>query len=154
VMDIRMPSINKVIITGNLVRDPETRILENGIHLAKMSIANNQRYRGRDGSWQEKTCYVTVIAWRKTAELVSEFCRKGSPVLVEGELTYSAWEDKDGNPRNRVEINARRVQFLEKRDSDQGQDRPAASRGGGRDGYDDYGPEPDPGSMPDDDIPF
>lgn len=153
-MELRMPSINKVIITGNLVRDPDTRILENGTHMAKMSIANNQRYRGRDGSWQEKTCFVTVIAWRKTAELVSEFCRKGSPVLIEGELTYNAWEDRDGNPKNRVEINARRVQFLERREQDAGPDRPSSVKSSSRDAFDDDEPEPDLSSIPDDDIPF
>jgi len=114
-MDLRMPSLNKVIISGNLVRDPDTKILENGTHLAKMSIANNQRYRDRSGEWQEKTCYVDVVAWRKTAELVSEFCRKGSPVLVEGELIFNSWEDRDGNKRSRLEINARRIQFLERK---------------------------------------
>lgn len=114
-MDLRMPSINKVIISGNLVRDPDTRILENGTHLAKMSIANNQRYRDRSGEWQEKTCYVNVVAWRKTAELVGEFCRKGSPVLIEGELIYSSWEDRDGSKRSRLEVNAKRIQFLEKK---------------------------------------
>jgi len=114
-MDLRMPSINKVIISGNLVRDPDTRILENGSHLAKMSIANNQRYRDRNGEWQEKTCYVNVIAWRKTAELVGEFCRKGSPVLIEGELVYNSWEDRDGSKRSRLEVNARRIQFLERK---------------------------------------
>ena len=114
-MDLRMPNINKVIISGNLVRDPDTRILENGSHLAKMSIANNQRYRDRNGEWQEKTCYVDVVAWRKTAELVSEYCRKGSPVLIEGELTYNSWEDRDGSKRSRLEVNARRIQFLERK---------------------------------------
>lgn len=117
-MDLRMPSINKVILSGNLVRDPDTRILENGTHLAKMSIANNQRYRDKSGEWQEKTCYVNVIAWRRTAELVSEFCRKGSPVLVEGELVFNSWEDRDGNKRNQLEVNARRIQFLERKGQD------------------------------------
>jgi len=153
-MDLRMPSINKVIITGNLVRDPDTRILENGTHMAKMSIANNQRYRARDGSWQEKTCFVTVVAWKKTAELVSEYCRKGSPVLIEGELNYNAWEDSDGKQRSRVEINARRVQFLERREQDSATDRPSSVKSSNRDNYDDDEPEPDISSIPDDDIPF
>lgn len=150
-MDLRMPSINKVIISGNLVRDPDTRILENGTHLAKMSIANNQRYRDRNGEWQEKTCFVNIVAWRKTAELVSEYCRKGSPVLVEGELVYNSWEDRDGGKRSRLEVNARRIQFLERR----GQDSSAGAYGGSGSGSE---PEPDenePDSqMPDDDIPF
>ncbi len=150
-MDIRMPSINKVIITGNLVRDPENRILENGTQLAKMSIANNQRFRGRDGEWQEKTCFVDVIAWRRTAELISEFGRKGSPVLIEGELTYSSWEDRDGNKRNRVEINARRVQFLEKR---RGPESPASSPQPEQTDGKDQARSGDMDSIPDDDIPF
>lgn len=153
-MEIRMPSINKVIITGNLVRDPDTRILENGTHMAKLSLANNQRFRGRDGNWQEKTCFVTVVAWRKTAELISEYCRKGSPVLIEGELTYNTWEDRDGNQRSRVEINARRVQFLERREQDSYQERPSSGKSSGGDDFDSDEPEPDISSIPDDDIPF
>ncbi len=152
-MDLRMPSINKVIISGNLVRDPDTRILENGTHLAKMSIANNQRYRDKNGEWQEKTCYVNVIAWRKTAELVSEFCRKGSPVLVEGELVFNSWEDRDGDKKSRIEVNARRIQFLEKRGQDSSQRDNSPEKSG-------FTPDSDEcdsasGSMPqDDDIPF
>ncbi|OPL19657.1 MAG: hypothetical protein AVO35_01410 [Candidatus Aegiribacteria sp. MLS_C] len=145
-MDLRMPSINKVIISGNLVRDPDTRILENGTHLAKMSIANNQRFRDRSGEWQEKTCYVNVVAWRKTAELVSEYCRKGSPVLVEGELVYNSWEDRDGTKRSRLEVNARRIQFLEKR----GQEGDFSDDGPGGDADADDSDS----SIPDDDIPF
>jgi single-strand DNA-binding protein len=150
-MDLRMPSINKVILSGNLVRDPETRILENGTHLAKMSIANNQRYRDRNGEWQEKTCYVDIISWRKTAELVSEFCRKGSPVLVEGELVFNSWEDKDGSKRSKLEVNARRIQFLERKgqDSSRGDD----DHSGKASNVDEYRSES--ASMPqDDDIPF
>jgi len=148
-MDLRMPSINKVIISGNLVRDPDTRILENGSHLAKMSIANNQRYRDRNGEWQEKTCYVNVIAWRKTAELVGEFCRKGSPVLIEGELVYNSWEDRDGSKRSRLEVNARRIQFLERK---------GQNSSGTNDTYDrrengESGSATD-SMTPDDDIPF
>mgnify|MGYP006280474691 CR=1 FL=1 len=150
-MDLRMPSINKVIISGNLVRDPDTRILENGTHMAKMSIANNQRYRDRSGEWQEKTCYVNIVAWRKTAELVSEYCRKGSPVLVEGELIYNSWEDRDGSRRSRLEINARRIQFLERR----GQDSSYRDQGGKGQQESPDGDEDDSASIaPDDDIPF
>lgn len=148
-----MPNINKVIISGNLVRDPDTRILENGTHLAKMSIANNQRYRDRNGEWQEKTCYVNIIAWRKTAELVGEFCRKGSPVMVEGELVYNSWEDRDGNQRSRLEINARRIQFLERRGQDSSyQDHPNEQNGkNSSEGNELSESRP---MTPDDDIPF
>ncbi|NOQ21202.1 MAG: single-stranded DNA-binding protein [Candidatus Aegiribacteria sp.] len=152
-MDLRMPSINKVIISGNLVRDPDTRILENGTHLAKMSVANNQRYRDRNGEWQEKTCYVNVIAWRKTAELVSEFCRKGSPVLIEGELVFNSWEDRDGNKRNQLEVNARRIQFLEKKGQNSSYTDDSTERSGSIPDGNKHDSAPEPVAQ-DDDIPF
>ena len=152
-MDLRMPSINKVIISGNLVRDPDTRILENGTHLAKMSIANNQRYRDKNGEWQEKTCYVNIIAWRKTAELVSEFCRKGSPVLIEGELVFNSWEDRDGNKRNQVEVNARRIQFLERKGQDSSYRNDSTQSSGSASDSNEQDSAPGPMAQ-DDDIPF
>ncbi len=149
-MNLRMPSINKVIISGNLTDDPSINVLESGTNLAKFRIANNQRFRGRDGQWRDKTCYVDVVAWRRTAELVGQFCSKGSPVLIEGELVYSEWDDRDGNRRSRVEINARRVQFLERRDSGSQDD-----RGGHRETRKEPARQPEEDvSYPDDDIPF
>jgi single-strand DNA-binding protein len=111
---IRMPSLNRVMISGNLVEDPRTNILENGIHVSNFRMASNQSYKGRDGEWHEKTCFVDVVTWRRTAELVSQFLRKGSPVLVEGELQSRSWQAQDGSNRTALEILARRVQFLEK----------------------------------------
>ncbi|MBN1434709.1 single-stranded DNA-binding protein [Candidatus Fermentibacterales bacterium] len=113
-MSMRMPSLNKVLITGNLVDDPEARLLESGINVANFRIASTQSYRGRDGEWKEKTCFIDVVAWRRTAELIGEFLRKGSPVLVEGELQTNSWQAQDGSQRSRIEILARRVQFLQK----------------------------------------
>ena len=113
-MNIRMPSINRVMISGNLVDEPRTDLLENGTHVANFRIASSQSFRGKDGEWHEKTCFVDVVAWRRTAELVAEHLRKGSPVLLEGELQTSSWQAQDGSPRSRLEIVARRVQFLER----------------------------------------
>lgn len=112
--NIRMPSLNRVMISGNLVEDPRTNILENGIHVSNFRIGSNQSYRGKDGEWHEKTCFVDVVTWRRTAELVSQFLKKGSPVLVEGELQSRSWQAPDGSTRTALEILARRVQFLEK----------------------------------------
>lgn len=109
-----MPSINRVLITGNLTDNPKTRILENGTHVANFRMASNQRYRGRDGEWHDKTCYVDVVAWRQLAERIGERLHKGSPVMVEGELQYTQWNGQDGSKRSRVEILARSVQMLEK----------------------------------------
>jgi single-strand DNA-binding protein len=147
-VDIRLPSINKVIITGNLTDDPRTNILENGTHVANFRIASNQRYKARDGEWRDKTCFVDVVTWRQLAERVSGRLHKGSPVMIEGELQYTQWNSQDGSKRSRVEILARSVQMLEK-----------SGESGGRSSYEDSGdqpPRPDPSDEPDysDDIPF
>ncbi len=113
-MDLRLPSLNKVLISGNLTDDPRTNILENGTHVANFRIANNQRFRGRDGDWHDKTCFVDVVTWRQLAERVASRLHKGSPVVVEGELQYTQWSAQDGSKRSRIEILARSVQMLEK----------------------------------------
>jgi single-strand DNA-binding protein len=124
-----MPNLNRVLITGNLVDDPKVSILESGVHVARMRIASNQSYKGRDGEWHQKTCYVDVVAWRRTAELASEYLRKGSPVLVEGELESSAWQAQDGSQRSKLEIVARRLQFLERQGTQPGTAEPKAAPG-------------------------
>lgn len=113
-MEIRLPSINKVLLTGNLTNDPRTNILENGTHVANFSVASNQHYRGRDGEWHKKTCFVDVVTWRDLAERVASKLHKGSPVMIEGELQFTQWNAQDGTKRSRVEILARSVQMLEK----------------------------------------
>ncbi len=147
-MDIRLPSINKVLISGNLTDDPRTNILENGTHVANFRIASNQRYRGRDGEWRDKTCFVDVVTWRQLAERVASRLHKGSPVMIEGELQYTQWNAQDGSKRSRVEILARSVQMLEKTGE-------SGSRSSYEGGSDDP-PSPDPTDEPDysDDIPF
>jgi len=109
-----MPTINKVLISGNLTGDPRTRILENGTHVASFGVASNKRYRGNDGEWHEKPCFVEVVTWRQLAERVGSKLHKGSPVMIEGELQFSQWNAQDGSKRSRVEILARSVQMLEK----------------------------------------
>jgi single-strand DNA-binding protein len=149
-MNFRMPSINRVMITGNLVDDPRTDLLENGVRVANFRIASSQSFKGRDGEWHEKTCFVDTVAWRRTAELVAEYLRKGSPVLVEGELQTSSWQAQDGTPRSRLEILARRVQFLEK---PQGHSKPEAPA---KEEKASYAPsdEPPDNDIEYDDIPF
>jgi len=143
-----MPSINKVLISGNLTDDPRTNILENGTHVANFRVASNQRYKARDGEWRDKTCFVDVVTWRQLAERVASRLRKGSPVLVEGELQYTQWNAQDGTKRSRVEILARSVQMLEKSGE-------PGSHLSADDGVDDS-PRREPSDEPDysDDIPF
>ncbi len=149
-LNLRMPNLNKVIITGNLVDDPNVSILESGVHLAKFTLANNRRFRTKDGEWHEKTCFVDVVGWRKTAELIGQFCHKGSPVLVEGELVQNRWEDSDGNKRSKLEITVMRIQFLEQRD----QSTDGYQKTDGTSSTSDGQVRTPPSSMPDDDIPF
>jgi single-strand DNA-binding protein len=143
-----MPSINKILITGNLTDDPRTNILENGTHVANFRVASNQRYKSRDGEWRDKTCFVDVVTWRQLAERVSGRLHKGSPVLIEGELQYTQWNAQDGSKRSRVEILARTVQMLEK--SGEPGSKPSSD-----DSFDDS-PSREPSDEPDysDDIPF
>ena len=153
-MNLRMPSLNKVLIAGNLVDDPRTNILQSGTSVANFRIASSRSYRGKDNEWHQKTCFVDVVAWRKTAELVSSNLHKGSPVLIEGELRTSTWQAQDGSNRSRVEIQARRVQFLERRGDPGREQGPAASQNGPDYGRQEQGNGPDQGGGDYDDIPF
>lgn len=144
-----MPNINKVLISGNLTDDPRTNVLENGTHVANFRVASNQRYRGRDNEWHDKTCFVDVVTWKQIAERVAAKLHKGSPVMIEGELQYTQWNGQDGTKRSRVEILARSVQMLEK----SGDSGPKSSYSGG-DSDDPPIQEEPMGPDYSDDIPF
>lgn len=113
--DLRMPEINYVIVAGNLTKDPIFRQTTNNTPVANFSIASNRKYRDSLNNWQEDVCYVGVVAWNKLAESCREKLRKGSAVLVDGELQSRSWKSDDGHNRSIVEIKARRIQFLNKK---------------------------------------
>jgi single-strand DNA-binding protein len=113
--DTRLPSLNKVIIVGNLVRDPELRYTSGGVPVVNFKIASNKKYKDNLGMYKEDVCYVGVVAWQDLAQSCTEYLRKGSAVLVEGELRSRIKEREDGSRRNYVEIRAAHVQFLDKR---------------------------------------
>lgn len=113
--DLRMPEINYVIVAGNLTKDPIFRQTTNNTPVANFSIASNRKYRDSLNNWQEDVCYVGVVAWNKLAESCREKLRKGSAVLVDGELQSRSWKSDDGHNRSIVEIKARRIQFLNRR---------------------------------------
>ncbi|NWF89960.1 MAG: single-stranded DNA-binding protein [Ignavibacteriaceae bacterium] len=113
--DLRMPEINYVIVAGNLTKDPIFRQTTNNTPVANFSIASNRKYRDSMNQWQEDVCYVGVVAWNKLAESCRERLKKGSAVLVDGELQSRSWKSDDGHNRSIVEIKARRIQFLNKR---------------------------------------
>jgi single-strand DNA-binding protein len=106
-------SFNKVIVVGNLGRDPELRYTPQGTPCCTFSIASNERRRGRDGAeMQDVTTWFRVTVWGKQAETVSKYLTKGRSVYVEGRLHVSEWTDKEGKPRYTLEVNATDVQFI------------------------------------------
>ncbi len=114
--DLKMPDINNIIIVGNLIKDPIIRQTTNGTPVANFTIASNRKFKDNFGQWKEDVCFVGIVAWYKLAESCAENLKKGSAVLVEGELQSRQWRTEDGHFRNVVEIKARRIQFLNKRE--------------------------------------
>lgn len=109
--------INKVLLIGNLGRDPEVRHLESGSVVAKFSVATNESYKDKAGEWQTVTEWHNVVAWRALASRVERDLKKGSMVFVEGKLTTRKWQDKEGNDRYSTEVVANNLRLLEKRES-------------------------------------
>ena len=112
--DLKMPELNYVLIVGNLTKDPVFRTTSNNTPVVNFSIASNRRYKDRNNSWQEDVCYIGIVAWNKLAESCHHRLRKGSAVLVEGELQTRNWRSDDGSHRSILEVKARRIQFLNK----------------------------------------
>lgn len=103
---------NRVIILGNLTRDPELRHLDNGTALAKFRLASNRSYTTQDGERREEACFIDVDVWGRQAENCSQYLSRGSQVLVEGTLKYDQWETDTGEKRSEHAIRAITVQFL------------------------------------------
>jgi single-strand DNA-binding protein len=148
-------SVNKVILLGNLGRDPEVRYLPSGQPVANFSVATSERFKGRDGTNKESTEWHNIVVYGKQAELCSQFLKKGRQIFLEGRLTTRQWEAKDGSgKRSRTEVVAQRVQFLGSRGDGAGTGG-AGARGGGMDEPEDFSNDmPPPAGPDDDDIPF
>jgi single-strand DNA-binding protein len=153
-------NINRVVLTGNLTRDPELRSLPSGMSVCSLRIASNTRRKGASGEWEDKPNFFDVTVWGAQGENCARFLSKGRPVCIDGRLEWREWQDKEGNNRQSVEIVADSVQFLGGRDEGQG---------GGGGGFtprsdvpvnqSDFQPQPvaapaGNGSAADDDIPF
>lgn len=145
-----MASVNKVILIGNLGRDPELRYTKNGQAVANFSLATSDNFTTRDGQKEERTEWHRIVTWAKTAELCTQYLAKGRTVYIEGQLRTREWEDKDGNKRQTTEVHAQTVQFLSPRGAGAG-----AAGGGGapRGGESSSGPSSD-APPADDEIPF
>jgi single-strand DNA-binding protein len=108
-----MANLNKVLLMGNLTRDPEVRYTPKGTAVAELGIAVNRIYSGENGEKREEVTFVDVTVWGRTAENVGEYLKKGRPVFIEGRLQLDSWEDKQsGQKRNKLKVVADNVQFL------------------------------------------
>ena len=144
-------SVNKVLLIGNLGRDPEVRYLPSGNPVANFSIATSENYTDRNGAKQERTDWHNIVVYGKQAELCGQYLKKGRQVFVEGRIAYRNYEAKDGSGKRYVtDIVAQRVQFLGGR-AGAGADE-VADFGGGRGGGHPGGGDAPP--MDDEDIPF
>ena len=162
------PRLNKVLLIGNLTRDPELRYTPSGTAVADLRLAIDDDYVKADGSRIERTCFVDVTVWARTAETSCEYLSKGRPVLIEGRLRLDTWETNEGQKRSKLCVTADRVQFLggpPQRDRDQappGSGVPPRDEGGSRGAPESS--ESSPGTEPasqapppsegEDDIPF
>ena len=104
-------NLNKVIIVGRLTADPELRTTPSGAHVASFSIATNRNWTDKDGNKKEEVEFHNIVAWGRQADVVSQFSKKGSMLMIEGRLQTRSWETKDGQTRRTTEIVAERIQL-------------------------------------------
>jgi single-strand DNA-binding protein len=107
-----MASYNRVVLLGNLTRDPELRYTPSNTAVTDVGLAVNDRRKNANGEWVEETTFVDVTLWGRTAEVASEYLSKGSPVLIEGRLKLDTWETNDGQKRSKLKVVGERMQML------------------------------------------
>ena len=125
-------SVNKVILIGNLGKDPEVKYTPSGTAVAKFSLATNERYKDKAGEWQDRTEWHNIVCWQRTAEIAGEYLKKGRSVYIEGRLQTRSWEDKtSGQKKYMTEIVANDLVLLGGRgeggEGGGGRGRPAAA---------------------------
>ena len=151
--------INKVILVGNLGKDPELSYLPSGQSVAKFSLATSRRYKGKDGEFKEETEWHNIVAWGKTGEICAQYLKKGGQAFVEGRIQSRTWEGKDGQKRTSVENVADNVVLLGGRGEGGSAGAPRASSGQRSSAPSEPVPEENldqssPAGITDDDIPF
>jgi single-strand DNA-binding protein len=157
-------SVNKVILIGNLGKDPELRYTPSGTAVASFSLATNERYKDKEGNWQDRTEWHKIVAWQRLAEIAGEYLKKGRTCYIEGRLQTRSWDDKEsGQKKYSTEIVASDLVLLGGQGQGQGQGQggrdhdeeaaPARSRSASASqapAHDDAGSQ----GITDDDIPF
>lgn len=149
-------SFNKIIIIGNLGRDPELRYTPQGSAVCNFPVATSERRKNASGEQEEITTWFRVSAWGRQAELANEYLTKGKPVYAEGRLRVEEYTDRDGKPRTSLEVNATDVQFISQRGDEAAQpvsnaeQKPAGAQAAGQA----FSAKPNGVEIQDDDIPF
>jgi single-strand DNA-binding protein len=143
-----MASLNKVMLIGNLGKDPEVRYTAAGTAVASFSLATSEKFKNKNGEWEEKTEWHNITLWARLAEIAGEYLTKGKTVYIEGRLQTRKWQDRDGRDRYTTEIVGDKMQMLSGKG--EGGGRPAGGRAEGQEApaYE------EPVFNPDDDIPF
>ncbi len=151
-----MASYNRVVLLGNLTRDPELRYIPSGMAVTEIGLAVNDRRKNAKGEWVDEATFVDITLWGRTAEVASEYLSKGSSVLIEGRLKLDTWESNEGQKRSKLRVVGERMQMLGgKPGGGRSGGRPATDEGGFVAGHDDEGPSAGaPAATGDDDIPF
>lgn len=145
-----MASFNRVILVGNLTRDPQLSYTPSNTPVCEFGLATNRKWKDRDGNMKEDVCFVDITAYGKQGETINQYMGKGQPMLVEGRLRYSQWTNKEGQKRNKLDVIVESFTFL------------GGGRGGGGQGarqnaggQEQPAPAPDrEGPVPDSEIPF
>jgi single-strand DNA-binding protein len=148
-----MASFNKVMLIGNLTRDPDVRHTPKGTAVGDLGLAINTTYRTADGTDKEEVCYVDIVVWGRQAETCRDYLSKGSPIFVEGRLQLDQWETPEGGKKSKLRVRAERVQFLGRGKSGSG----SGERSGGSarsESSSAPAPEEVHSAPADDDIPF
>ncbi|MCX5648512.1 MAG: single-stranded DNA-binding protein [Planctomycetota bacterium] len=121
-----MANYNRVILVGNLTRDPQLRYTPNQVAVCDIGLAINRQWSGTDGQKREEVCFVDCIAWRRQAETLAKYMSKGRAILVEGRLTFRSWDGPDGKKRSKHEVTVENFQFLDRPSGGAGEAKPNA----------------------------
>ncbi len=144
-------SVNKVILVGNVGKDPEVKHLENDLSLARFPMATSERFKNRQGERTERTEWHNVVVWRGLAKVVEDYVKKGSQLYIEGKIQTRKYQDRDGNDRYVTEIVADNMQMLDRKGSADNSNQGAAASSAAQE----PAPSPDYNSQPDEeDLPF
>ena len=151
-------SVNKVILIGNLGKDPEVKYTPQGTAVAKITLATNERYKDKGGEWQDRTEWHNVVLWQRQAEIAGEYLKKGSKVYIEGRLQTRSWDDKQTNQKKYMtEVVCQDLVLLSGRGEGGGGDYSSSRATSSGSNFDQRAPEPEhagAGPITDEDIPF